>query len=60
MMELMMGILMIGLGLFCIFIAGMICFELPALYGAELIMAGFCAFLIGMCGLICIAIVVDH
>lgn len=59
-MEVLAAILMIGMGVFMLFIAGAICSDIPAMYGAELVMAGFTAFLCAITGLMCIAVVVEH
>lgn len=58
-MEALMAIMLIGVGIFMLFIAGVICSEMPAVYGVELIMAGFTAFLCAISGLMCFVMIAE-
>lgn len=57
MLDIVMALLMIVFGAFCIFIGGAIVSEMPALYGADFIVAGFTALFMVLSGLFCFAIV---
>lgn len=57
MLDIVMALLMIVFGALCIFIGGAIVSEMPMLYGAEFIVAGFCALLMVLSGLFCFAFV---
>lgn len=58
-MEVIMALLMIVFGVFCIFIGGCIFSEMPALFGAELVIAGLCGLLMILSGLMCFACVTE-
>lgn len=57
MMEVIMALIMILFGAFCVFLGGAIASEMPVLYGAEFIFAGFCSLLMVLCGMLCFACV---
>lgn len=59
MMDVIMALIMILFGAFCVFIGGAIASEMPAMYGVEFIFAGFCSLLMVLSGLMCFAIVKD-
>lgn len=58
-MELIMALIMILFGVFCIFIGGCIFSEMPMLFGAEFIADGFSAILMILCGLMCFAVLTE-
>lgn len=56
-MEVIMALIMILFGVFCIFIGGCIFSEMPMLFGVEFVIAGFCGLLMILSGLMCFACV---
>lgn len=58
-MDFLMAILMIVMGLFCFYMGVCIFSEMPALYGAELVMTGFMGVISIICGAMCFAILTE-
>ena len=59
MLDILVALLAILFGAFCIFIGGCIFSEMPILFGVEFIVAGFSGILMILCGLMCFAVLTE-
>lgn len=55
MLDILMALLMILFGAFCIFVGGAFASELPAVYGVDFILTGFMSLFMVLSGLFCFA-----